>query len=54
MGNIASESVIDTEAVQKVMESILKTTAELNKVEICLKLIYCRKVRIREYQQQGF
>ena len=53
MGNVASESVSDTEVVQNVMERILKTTAEFREAEMHLKLKDCQKVRVREYQHQG-
>ena len=49
IGNVASESVFDTEAVQNVVERILKVTAEFRQVDMHLKLKNCQS-KIREYQ----
>ena len=49
MGNEATESVLDTEAVQKVIEEFLRTQEEFRKVEMRLKLKDCQDVRVREY-----
>ena len=49
IGNVASESVSDTEAVQNVMERILKTTTKFRETEMSLKLKDCEKARIKEY-----
>ena len=53
IGNVASESVSDTEAMQKDMEMILETATEFRDRDMCLKLKDCQKVWIREYQHQG-
>ena len=50
MGNEAMESVSDTEAVQKVMERLMKTQEEFQKAEIRVKLNNCAKIRARGYQ----
>ena len=50
LGNKATESVSDTEAVQKVMERLLKTQEEFWKAEMRLKLKDCQGVRVKEYQ----
>ena len=44
MGNEATESSSDTEAVQKVIERILKTQKELREGEMRLKLRECHGV----------
>ena len=49
MDNEATESVLDTEAVHKVIERLLKTQEEFRKVEMRLKLKDCQNVRVREY-----
>ena len=53
LGSEASQSVSDTEAVQKVMERILKTTAEFREADMWMKLKDCQGVRVRQYQHQG-
>ena len=41
---------MDTEAVQKVMERLLKTQEEFRKAEVRAKLNDCQMVRVRGYQ----
>ena len=53
MKNVALHSVSDTEAVQNVMERILKTMAEFREEEMRLKLKDCHKVRIRGSNKEG-
>ena len=48
----ASESVLDMEVVQKVIERILKTEAEFREAEMRMKLKDCQKVRVRDYQHR--
>ena len=50
MGSVAKESVLGMEAVQKVMERLLKTQEEFRKAEVRAKLNDCQKVRVRGYQ----
>ena len=52
IGNVASESVSDTEAVQNFMERILKTIAKFREAEMRWKSKDCHKVIIREYHYQ--
>ena len=52
MGNEAWESVSDIEVVQKVMERILKTQAEIRETEMKIKLKDCQKVKRRDYQHR--
>ena len=51
IGNVASESVFDTEAVQNVVERLLKVTAKfrIRQVDMHRKLENCQS-KIREYQ----
>ena len=49
IGNVASESVFDTRAVQNVVERILKVTAEFGQVDMHLKLKNCQS-KIWKYQ----
>ena len=53
MGNTAPESISETEAVQKVIEINLITTAEFREAEMRMKLKECQGVRIRQYHLQG-
>ena len=50
MVNEALESVSDTEAVQKVIERLMKTQQEFWKVEMRAKINDCYEARVRGYQ----
>ena len=50
MRNKANESVLDMEAVQKVIERLMRTQEEFWKAEMRAKLNDCQKVRVKEYQ----
>merc|ERR1711873_316139 len=52
MGNEGSESVTDSEAVSRIMETIHKVTKEFREAETKVKLKECQGVRIRSYQQK--
>ena len=47
------ESISDMEAVQRVMERLLKTQAEFREAEMQMKMKVCQGVRVREYQHRG-
>ena len=53
MGNVASQIVSDTEAVQKVLESILKTTSSCREAIEHSRLKDCQNLRVEGYQHQG-
>merc|ERR1712240_689963 len=52
MGNEGSESVTDSEAVRRIMDTIHKVTKEFREAETKVKLKECQGVRIRSYQHQ--
>merc|ERR1712240_940089 len=52
MGNEGSESVTDSEAVRKIMETIQKVTREFREAETKVKLRECQGIRTRSYQHQ--
>merc|ERR1712163_92301 len=52
MGNEGSESVTDSEAVRRIMDTINKVTKEFREAETKVKLKECQGVRIRSYQHQ--
>ena len=49
-GNLAMESMTDSEAVQRTMELLNKTTQEFREAEMRKKLKDCQGVRIQAYQ----
>ena len=49
-GNIATESMTDSEAVQRTLELLTKTTQEFRESEMRKKLKDCQGVRIQAYQ----
>ena len=53
MGNEATESVLDREAVQNVMERILKTQEKFREVVMRMKIKDCQGVPGRKYQHRG-
>merc|ERR1712098_14596 len=52
MGNEASESLKDAEAVRKIMEMIHKVTKEFREAETKVKLKESQGIRVRSYQHQ--
>merc|ERR1712126_163540 len=52
MGNEGSESVMDSEAVRRIMETIHKETKVFREAETKVKLKECQGVRIRSYQHK--
>ena len=50
MGNEGSESVTDSEAVRRIMETIHKVTKEYREAETKVKLKECQGIRTRSYQ----
>ena len=53
IGNKATESVSYTEAVQRVMERVIKTQAEFRETEMRMKIKDCQGVQVREYWHRG-
>ena len=53
MGNVATESSLVMEAVQKVIGRIYETQKEYKEAEMRLKLKKCQGVRVRDYEHQG-
>ena len=49
MGKEASESVLEPEAVQKVIERLIKTKEEFRKAEMLTKLQDFHGVKVRRY-----
>merc|ERR1712240_441528 len=52
MGNEGSESVTDSEAVRKIMETIHKVTREFREAETKVRFRECQGIRTRSYQHQ--
>ena len=52
VGNEATVSISEIEAVQKVMERIMELQEEFRKAEIRTKLKDCQGVQVRGYQHQ--
>ena len=53
MRNEATESVSDMEAVQRVMERLLKTQTEFREAEMRMKIKDCQGVRVKSNQHRG-
>ena len=53
MGNVATESMTDAEAVKKTMENLTKIIAEFREVDMRKKLDECQRVRVMAYQHLG-
>merc|ERR1711889_47621 len=53
MGNEGSESLMDAEAVNRIMETIHKVTKEFREAETKTKLKDCQGIKVRSYQHQG-
>ena len=49
-GNIATESLTDSEAVQRTMELLAQTTLEFREVDMRKKLKECQGIRTQAYQ----
>ena len=52
-GNVATESMSDSEAVQRTMENLTKIISEFREADMCQKLKDCQRFRIQAYQHQG-
>lgn len=50
MGNVATESMIDGEAVKKIMETLTKTIVEFRGTDMIKKLKGCQRVKVMVYQ----
>ena len=53
MGTEASESVIEAEAVRRILETITRIQAEFREAEAKRKLEDCQGIRVRSYQNLG-
>ena len=49
-GNVATESISDSEAVQSTMENLTRIISEFKEADICQKLKDCHRFRIQFYQ----
>ena len=52
-GNVATESMTDSEAVQRTLENLMKIMSEFREANMRRKLNNCQKVRIQAYQHRG-
>ena len=52
-GNVATESMSDSEAVQRTMENLTKIISEFREADMRQKLKDCQRFRIQAYQHQG-
>ena len=52
-GNIASESMTDSEAVQRTIENLTRTISEFREADMRKKLKECQSHRIMSYQHRG-
>ena len=50
MGNVATESMTDSEAVQRTMENLAKVTSEFREADMKRKLKECQGIRVQSYQ----
>ena len=50
IGNEVTESISETDAVQRVMERLLNTQADFRKADMRMKLKNCQGVKVTEYQ----
>ena len=50
MVNNVTESISETDAVQRVMERLLNTQADFRKADMRMKLKDCQGVKVTEYQ----
>ena len=53
-GNLATESMTDSEAVQKTMENLTRIIAEFREADMCQTLKACQKFRMQAYQHLPF
>ena len=51
MGNIATMSMSDSDAVQRTMETLQKTISKLRDADMWTELKDCQKVKIMAYKQ---
>ena len=53
IGNVATESMTDAEAVKITIETLTKTIVELRETDMKKKLKECQRVKVMAYQHQG-
>ena len=53
MGNEVTESLTDSEAVQRTLETMMKTISEFQEGDMRKKLKKCERVRVMSYQHIG-
>ena len=53
IGNLATESMIDAEAVKNIIETLTKTTVKFRETDIKMKLKECQRGKVMAYQHQG-
>ena len=51
-GNVAMESMTDSEAVQRTLENLMKITSKFRESDMTKKFNECQKVRVHAYQHQ--
>ena len=49
-GNVATESMTDSEAVQRTLENLTKIVAEFREADMRWKLKECQGIRVQSYQ----
>ena len=49
-GNVATKSMLDSKAVRRIMENLMKITSEFRESDITKKLKECQDVQVYEYQ----
>ena len=52
MVNVATESMIDAEAVKKIMENLTRTIVEFREVDMKKKLKECQRLSVMSYQHR--
>ena len=52
-GNVATDSMTDSEAVRRTMENLMNITSEFRESDMRRKLKECQSVRVNEYQHRG-
>ena len=52
-GNVATESMTDSEAVRRTIENLMRITSEFCESDMRRALKDCQDIRVREYQHRG-
>ena len=52
-GNVATESMSDSEAIQRTMENLAKIISKFREADTHKKLKDCQRLRTQAYQHQG-